>query len=66
MSAGEFPTVSQAVMEHAGRNDCAATVKRIWCHRKVSRISVHGLFPTLTADVVHWTLNPAFEIDLRK
>lgn len=66
MSAGEFPTVHQAVMEHAGGNDCAATVKRSWCHRKVSRICVHGLLPTLAADVHGWTLNPAFENDLRK
>jgi hypothetical protein len=66
VSAGEFPTVSQAVMEHAGRNDCAATVKRILCHRKVSRISVHGKFPTLAVDVGFCTINPVFESDLRK
>lgn len=64
VSAGEFPAVSQAVMEQAGRNDCAAMVKRSWCRSEVLRICAHGLLPARVAGVHGcWTLNPVFEDD---
>lgn len=40
VSAGEFPAVSQAVMEHAGRNDCAAAGKEAGAPRRFGE-SVH-------------------------
>lgn len=67
VSAGEFPAVSQAVMEHAGRNDCAAAGKRCWCPSEVLGVWTHGLLPTPAAGVLDcWTLHPALKMTAGK
>lgn len=51
VSAGKFPAVSQAVMEHAGRND-STMVRRSRFQSEVLRICAHGLLPTLAPSVL--------------
>lgn len=64
MSAGEFPAVSQAVMEHAGRN-CAVAGKRSCCPSEVLGVCTHGLLPTPAAGVPDG-LSSCFENDSGK
>ena len=67
VSAGEFPAVSQAVMEHAGRNDCAAAGKRSCCPSEVLGVCTHVLLPTWAADVLDcWTLHSALKMTAGK